>query len=122
MPHGVMNRRSFSALMAACAAGGVFGPLLGCSHSDGTPREGTARDAVRRAYAFLDRRVDAASGDPHGLPRSYTGGYMARRHSTIAFTYDVALVVIAYCARGTDADLKRATALARTLLALQEAD
>ncbi|MHC5256483.1 hypothetical protein ACYSUO_01245 [Streptomyces sp. UC4497] len=33
---------------------------------------------------------------------------MARHHSTIAFTYDVALVVIAYCARGTDADLKRA--------------
>ncbi|MCX5536289.1 hypothetical protein OG785_37745 [Streptomyces sp. NBC_00006] len=30
-----MNRRSFSALMAACAAGGVLGPLLGCSRSDG---------------------------------------------------------------------------------------
>ncbi|MFJ9082610.1 hypothetical protein ACIRL3_09345 [Streptomyces sp. NPDC102384] len=118
-----MNRRSFSALMAACAAGGVLGPLLGCSRSDGTARGGTAQDGVRRAYEFLDRRVDDAAGStPHGLPRSYTGGYMARHHSTIAFTYDVALVVIAYCARGTDADLKRATALARTLLALQDSE
>ncbi|MGY0488906.1 hypothetical protein [Streptomyces sp. WG-D5] len=117
-----MNRRTFSALLMACAAGGLSGPLLGCSRSDGASSSGASGDAVRRAYTFLDRRVDEAGGDPHGLPRSYTGGHMARHHSTTAFTYDVALVVIAYCARGTDADLKRATALARTLLTLQEED
>ncbi|MFE2009923.1 hypothetical protein [Streptomyces sp. NPDC059491] len=80
-------------------------------------------EAVARAYAFLDRRVDeAAGGTRQGLPRSYTGGWMESHHFTAAFTYDVALAVIAYCARGTDPDLRRATALARTLLALQDGD
>ncbi|MFD7292428.1 hypothetical protein ACFV9W_04000 [Streptomyces sp. NPDC059897] len=122
MPCHAMNRRSFSALLLGCAVAAPAAPLLGCARSGGTPHDDSARDAVRRAYTFLDRRVDEAAGSPHGLPRSFTGGHMARDHSTTAFTYDVALVVIAYCARGTDADLKRATALARTLLALQEED
>ncbi|WP_353941015.1 hypothetical protein ABII15_04765 [Streptomyces sp. HUAS MG91] len=116
MPHFVLSRRAFTALLTGCALGGCS------SEGPGAPSGGSARDAVSRAYTFLDRRVDEAAGRPGGLPRSYTGGYMARHHSKVAFTYDVALVIIAYCRRGRDADLERAAELSRTLVALQERD
>lgn len=98
--------------------GNVAGAIGGCS-AEGTP---DPEESTERAYAFLDSRVDEASSAHQGLPRSYTGGYMARHHSTVAFTYDVAVTVIAYCKRGRDADLQRAEALARTLLDLQDQD
>ncbi|MEU5216537.1 hypothetical protein AB0G79_10110 [Streptomyces sp. NPDC020807] len=116
--YGTVSRRAFAAMLT----GGAAAVLGGCSteaRSDGVDEE----EATARAYTFLDRRVDeAAGGARQGLPRSYTGGWMETHHSTVAFTYDVALVVIAYCARGTDADLQRAEALAGTLLALQDGD
>ncbi|MFD8568965.1 hypothetical protein [Streptomyces sp. NPDC059639] len=117
MPPLAIGRRAFTALLMGCALGA-------CSSSggSGTASGRSTRDAVGRAYTFLDRRVDEAAGSPGGLPRSYTGGYLARHHSTVAFTYDVALVIIAYCRRGKDADLERAAALSRTLVALQEQD
>ncbi|MGW6054361.1 hypothetical protein [Streptomyces sp. NPDC055189] len=113
-----MNRRMFTMLLASCAMGGAGGAIGGCS-ADGAAASG---DSVERAYTFLDRCVDEAAGTRPGLPRSYTGGYMARHHSTVAFTYDVAVTLIAYCKRGQDGDLKRAEALARTLLDLQDRD
>ncbi|MFB7421860.1 hypothetical protein ACFC0K_01095 [Streptomyces hydrogenans] len=123
-----MSRRAF----AAAVMGGTAGLLLGgCSSGATSPSSpsGTGgggvdeEEALARAYTFLDRRVEeAAGGTRQGLPRSYTGGWMETHHSTVAFAYDVALTVIAYCARGTDADLRRAGALAGTLLALQEGD
>ncbi|MEU3605543.1 hypothetical protein AB0E83_08805 [Streptomyces sp. NPDC035033] len=109
----------------ALLAGGTAAAAGGCSpEASGGPGPGVGEEeAVERAYVFLDRRVDeAAGGVRQGLPRSYTGGRMETHHSTVAFTYDVALTVIAYCARGSDADLGRARALAGTLLALQDGD
>ncbi|MFF6887961.1 hypothetical protein ACFY9F_32765 [Streptomyces sp. NPDC012421] len=120
-PGGAFSRRTFVALMA----GGTATVLGGCSSgASGRPGAGVGEEeAVGRAYTFLDRRVDeAAGGTRQGLPRSYTGGWMEDHDVTVAFTYDVALTVIAYCARGTDADLRRARALAGTLLALQDGD
>ncbi|MER8236993.1 hypothetical protein [Streptomyces sp. NPDC094049] len=118
---GMMTRRLFAVVLA----GGAVAAVGGCAEPGAGP-EGDGveeRAAVARACTFLDRRVEeAAGGIRQGLPRSYTGGWMERHHSTAAFTYDVALVVIAYCALGTDADLAKATALADTLLALQEDD
>ncbi|MER5737237.1 MULTISPECIES: hypothetical protein [unclassified Streptomyces] len=116
-----MSRRAFTAAVMGGTAAAVLG---GCSSGRRAEDGGVGEEeALARAYTFLDRRVDeAAGGTRQGLPRSYTGGWMETHHSTVAFTYDVALTVIAYCARGTDADLRRAGALAGTLLALQEGD
>ncbi|GGR40917.1 hypothetical protein GCM10010282_37010 [Streptomyces roseolus] len=125
-----VSRRVF----AAAVLGGTAAVALGgCSSGAAGPPGPSAKEtgdggvdeeeALARAYTFLDRRVDeAAGGARQGLPRSYTGGWMERHHSTVAFTYDVALTVIAYCARGNETDLRRAGALAGTLLALQEGD
>ncbi|MFE5791492.1 hypothetical protein ACFQ8C_02840 [Streptomyces sp. NPDC056503] len=126
-----VSRRAFTAGLAGTATAALAATLSGCSTgragppgASGTPGPGVdGTEAVERAYTFLDRRVDeAAGGARQGLPRSYTGGWMESHHSTVAFTYDVALTVIAYCARGADGDVRRATALARTLLALQDGD
>ncbi|MFF9341123.1 MULTISPECIES: Tat pathway signal sequence domain protein [unclassified Streptomyces] len=115
-----MSRRAFTAaVMGGTAAVVLGGCSPGAAGSDGVDEE----EALARARSFLDRRVDeAAGGARQGLPRSYTGGWMETHHSTVAFTYDVALTVIASCARGTDAGLERAGALAGTLLALQDGD
>ncbi|MEU9202590.1 hypothetical protein [Streptomyces sp. NPDC048332] len=123
-----MSRRGFTAavmggtaavVLGGCSSGAADVPAPPATGSDAVDEE----EALARAYTFLDRRVDeAAGGTRQGLPRSYTGGWMESHHSTVAFTYDVALTVIAYCARGTDADLHRAGVLAGTLLALQEDD
>ncbi|MGW1226998.1 Tat pathway signal sequence domain protein [Streptomyces sp. NPDC002530] len=116
MSHTPMNRRMFTTLMAGCAVGGGGG---GCAADDGDSGSGAAAE---RAYVFLDRRVDEAAGAYPGLPRSYTGGAMALHHSKVAFTYDVAVMIIAYCKRGREADLTRAGALGRTLLELQDGE
>ncbi|WP_428950060.1 hypothetical protein [Streptomyces sp. cg35] len=116
-----MNRRAFTTLLLGSAMGSIAATTGGCSAGGPSP-DGTTQHAIKRAYEFLDHRVDEAAGTHQGLPRSYTGGYMARHHSTVAFTYDVALTIIAYCARGTKADVARAAALSRTLVALQEQD
>lgn len=81
--------------------------------------------SVALAYEFLDERVDEfCDGAGHCLPRSYEGGFFTTPSwdFTPSFVYDDALVVIAYTARGLPDDLRRAQAVADTLLFVQEND
>jgi hypothetical protein len=82
--------------------------------------------SVALAYEFLDARVDEfCDGAGHCLPRSYQGGFFTDLPTwdfTPSFVYDDALVVIAYTARGLPDDLRRARAVADTLLFVQEND
>ncbi|KNY05330.1 hypothetical protein [Microbacterium sp. GCS4] len=82
--------------------------------------------SVALAYEFLDARVDEFCDDAgHCLPRSYQGGFFTDLPTwdfTPSFVYDDALVVIAYTARGLPDDLRRARAVADTLLFVQEND
>lgn len=81
--------------------------------------------SVALAYEFLDERVDEfCDGTGHCLPRSYEGGFFTTPSwdFTPSFVYDDALVVIAYTARGLPDDLRRAQAVADTLLFVQEND
>lgn len=81
--------------------------------------------SVALAYEFLDARVDEfCDGEGRCLPRSYEGGFFTTPSwdFTPSFVYDDALVVIAYTARGLPDDLRRAQAVADTLLFVQEND
>ncbi|WP_136050681.1 hypothetical protein [Microbacterium sp. K36] len=81
--------------------------------------------SVALAYEFLDARVDEfCDGEGRCLPRSYQGGFFTTPSwdFTPSFVYDDALVVIAYTARGLPEDLRRARAVADTLLFVQEND
>jgi hypothetical protein len=86
---------------------------------------------VDAAFAFLDALVPLAEptlpGAPaaatsRALPRSYSRGYLESIGFDVAFSYDCALVVLAYLARGTAADVERATTVGNVLVTLQEGD
>ncbi|MGW6412889.1 Tat pathway signal sequence domain protein [Streptomyces vinaceus] len=119
-----LGRRGFNRLLVGCALAGVTVLNAGCGSARPAPTpSGSLEDAVGRAYSFLDRRTDeAADGGRAGLPRSYSGGHMDRNSSQAAFTYDVALMIIAYCARGERGDRDRAGGLAGALMAAQGQD
>ncbi|MBI9115658.1 hypothetical protein [Sanguibacter suaedae] len=74
------------------------------------------------AFAFLDERVSLAPGTEGFLPRSYTSGFLGSIGYDVAFVYDCALVVLAYLARGTEADVARAARVGDVLVAVQSAD
>ena len=77
------------------------------------------------AYDYLDVRMDEyGSGSALRLPRSYVGGYFGTLPTPFvsSFAYDDALMVLAWLGRRRPGDVRRATVLGDTLLALQAAD
>jgi hypothetical protein len=79
--------------------------------------------SINRAYRFLDHMTDRqASGRTPRLVQSFIGGKLGRDHFTDSETYDDALLVIAYLARGQRADLRRAKAIGAGLLRAQRND
>ncbi|WP_449407433.1 hypothetical protein [Microbacterium maritypicum] len=127
-------RRSVSGLVVAALVAAAV--VAGAATASGavTPADEPAPAAdpsdpatsVALAYEFLDARVDEfCDGAGHCLPRSYQGGFFTDLPTwdfTPSFVYDDALVVIAYTARGLPDDLRRARAVADTLLFVQEND
>ena len=81
--------------------------------------------SVNQAYAFLAAKFDEfGSGTALRVPRSYTGGFFQTPTFDFvsSFTYDDALVVLAWLASRTRDDLQRATILGDTLLYAQKND
>ncbi|MEV4561031.1 Tat pathway signal sequence domain protein [Kitasatospora sp. NPDC049285] len=79
--------------------------------------------SLDKAYTFLDQRMDVyGSGSTLRLPQSFTGGYLGSLNFVSSFSYDDALVVMAYLERGTDPDIARARTLGDTLLYAQAHD
>jgi hypothetical protein len=64
----------------------------------------------------------AERGSTLRLPQSYTGGYLQRQGYTDSVTYDDALVIDAFLARGTADDVARARMLGDGLLYVQQND
>ncbi|BCJ48478.1 hypothetical protein GCM10010168_75960 [Actinoplanes ianthinogenes] len=82
---------------------------------------GASTTAVRKAFDFLDTKFDEyGAGDALRVPRSYTGGFFETFISS--FLYDDALIIMAWLARGTAEDVRRATVLGDTLLHVQRHD
>lgn len=126
-------RRSASAavagalVLAVVIAGAVSSALVAAASDDPAADTGAPDPSlsVALAYEFLDARVDEfCDGDGHCLPRSYEGGFFTTPSwdFTPSFVYDDALVVIAYTARGLPDDIRRAQAVADTLLFVQAED
>ena len=127
------SRRSASAavagalVLAVVLAGAVSSALVAAASDDPAADTGAPDPtlSVALAYEFLDARVDEfCDGDGHCLPRSYEGGFFTTPSwdFTPSFVYDDALVVIAYTARGRPDDIRRAQAVADTLLFVQAED
>jgi hypothetical protein len=105
----MLTRRSILITGAGAVAG-----LLVASPASATPAGGST---------FLSTRFDQyGSGSTLRLPQSYTGGYFGSIGFVSSFTYDNALVILAWLASGSAADLQRATVLGDTLLYAQAHD
>jgi hypothetical protein len=119
----------FAALAAATPW--VVNVLRTESAAAGNPEVAAPSPGVDAAFAFLDGLVPLAPpvlpGAPapvasRSLPRSYSRGYLESIGFDVAFSYDCALVVLAYLARGTADDVQRATTIGDVLVSLQESD
>lgn len=118
MDEMAMNRRisrgTFLQIGTGAAVAGIAGPNALANVPAASPLD--------RAYAFLDAMMDRyTAGRTLRLVQSYvpTG---ALNLNNIAFTYDNALVLLAYLQRGKSADITRATTLGDSLLFAQQHD
>jgi hypothetical protein len=97
-------------LLAACVTAG------GC-------RASAQESSAGKAYAFLNLMMDKyATGSVPRLVQSFAGGPLGRQHFTDSETYDDALMIDAYLAGGTRADLARAKVIGNGLLYVQAHD
>jgi hypothetical protein len=102
--------------VTAIAAIGTATPFL-------AGQAGGATSSAALAYTFLDRMMDQhGTGATLRLPQSYTGGFLQRDGYTDSVTYDDALVIDAFLARGSADDIARAKLLGSSLLYVQAHD
>jgi hypothetical protein len=100
-------------LLSAAATAGAFG-------ARGTAAEPSS---LTRAYEFLEHSMDRyASGSQLRLVQSFTGGPLEKQRFTDSVTYDDALMVDAFLARGGEGDLARAEVVGDSLLYAQQHD
>jgi hypothetical protein len=79
--------------------------------------------SLAAAYTFLDTMLDQhATGNVRRLPQSYTGGFLQKDGYTDSVTYDDALMIDAFLARGTSDDVSRARIIGDSLLYVQAND
>jgi hypothetical protein len=79
--------------------------------------------SLAAAYTFLDTMLDQhANGNVRRLPQSYTGGFLQKAGYTDSVTYDDALMIDAFLARGTADDVSRARIIGDSLLYVQAND
>jgi hypothetical protein len=79
--------------------------------------------SVAAAYDFLYSMMDRnGSGQTPRLPPSYAGGTLEAQGFTASATYDDALMIDAFLARGTPEDLTRAQVIGDTLRLAQQRD
>jgi len=136
MEEAKLSRRRLVQLGLGAAAGvgftsaavvGLVQPALAdldFDHDDNPFRED--RDlakSVQNAYAFLDQMMDAyAQGNTVRLVQSYADQIAGGTFFSTAFTYDNALLLLAYVARGRRGDIARALVLGNALAYAQKTD
>ena len=121
MPASQISRRNLLSLASAAAAVAALPPLLAPAHAQASA-SGLLTGAqqllasLERAFAFQNLMMDAyATGSTVRLAQSYSDEALG----ATAFTYDNAVSIHAYLARGTADDLQRAEVLGMGLLYAQ---
>ncbi|BCY09599.1 hypothetical protein [Actinoplanes sp. L3-i22] len=117
------SRRGLLIVASSAFTGLLTGAYLP-TPANAAPRwtAGCSPASVRSGFDFLKNKFDEyGSGDALRVPRSYTGGFFETPTWTFvsSFTYDDALVILAWLARG---DVERAVLLGDTLLYAQQHD
>ena len=130
MPASQLSRRDLLSLASAAAAAAVLPPLLATpAHAQVAPAPANASNvsgllagagqllaSLESAFAFQNLMMDAyATGSTVRLAQSYSDEALG----ATAFTYDNAVAIHAYLARGYAGDLARAEVLGMGLLYAQ---
>ena len=120
------SRYRFGLSRRSALLGGI-GALAGVTQltSAGPAQAATepAASSVTNALAFLASKFGQyGAGSALRVPQSYTGGYFAGIEFVSSFAYDDALVILAWLASGTTADIQRASVLGDTLIYAQTHD
>jgi len=115
------------AVWTSAAVGGLVQPALAdwdFDHDDNPFRENRDLEkSIQNAYAFLDQMMDAyAQGNTVRLVQSYADQIAGGTFFSTAFTYDNALILLAYLARGHGDDMARAQVLGNALVYAQKTD
>ncbi|HKW19630.1 MAG TPA: hypothetical protein VJO35_19130 [Terriglobales bacterium] len=131
MSENEISRRRIMQLGIGAATAGLAStaaaPLAGASDENGAdaPFEFAASfgASVDSAYKFLNQMMDAyVQGSTVRLCQSYCDQIAGGTFFSTAFTYDNALLVLAYLARGRSEDIARAIIIGNALLYAQQTD
>ena len=123
MPLSSVSRRDLFSLASAAGLGVVLPGAFGAAPAEAQARPASALgdaavllQSLQRAFTFQNQMMDAyASGTTVRLTQSYSDQAL----QATAFTYDNAVTIHAYLARGTADDLQRAAVLGAGLLYAQ---
>jgi hypothetical protein len=114
-----MRHRITMAVLALGVTAATAAPAASATPAPSAP----AQSSLTLAYEFLDMMMDQhATGSTLRLPQSFTGGTLQKQGYTDSVTYDDALVIAAFLARGTADDIARAKVLGDSLLYAQAHD
>jgi hypothetical protein len=112
--------------LVSASVAGLVSPAMadaGGEHDHPFDDDHDLSTSISAAYAFLDQMMDAyAQGDTVRLSQSYSDQIAGGQFFSTAFTYDNALLLLAYLTRGRRNDLARAQVLGNALLYAQQTD
>lgn len=127
-----ISRRRMMLLGVGAATAGVvpvskplaYASPVGAPHGDfGFPGGPQLQDSTNAAYAFLRQMMDAyVQGSSVRLCQSYSDQIAGGTFFSTAFTYDNALLALAFLARGHSDDMERAIIIGNALLYAQQTD
>src|SRR6201993_5053962 len=128
----VSRRRMMQLGVGAATAGVVpvssplaYASAVGAVNSDGLdlPGDPQLQNSIKAAYTFLRQMMDAyAQGSTVRLCQSYCDQIAGGTFFSTAFTYDNALLALAFLARGRSDDIARAIIIGNALLYAQQTD
>jgi hypothetical protein len=128
-PHRGPSRRALLTWGSAAAVAVSTGLTAAPAHAvpgeggRGSSKNPVSATSIAAGYAFLARRHDQyGNGTTLRLPQSYDGGFFASIGFVSSFTYDNALVILAWLASGDPSQLNRARILGDTMLYAQDND
>src|ERR1700732_2567525 len=126
-----ISRRRMMQLGVGAATAGVvqvskplaYASGLGANDDFDVPGGPQLQNSTKAAYAFLRQMMDAyAQGSTVRLCQSYCDQIAGGTFFSTAFTYDNALLALAFLARGHSDDMERAIIIGNALLYAQQTD
>jgi hypothetical protein len=126
-----ISRRRIMQISLGAAGAGLASTSIPAAHAsdfgpfdhDDLPPVANLQKSISNAYLFLEQMMDAyVQGSTTRLCQSYADQIAGGTFFSTAFTYDNALIALAFLARGRGDDIQRAIIIGNALLYAQQTD